>query len=332
MGALHAIMWVIVIILILIICIKLRFAEKIASGGGEIGHDAGDALHWHAKKVLNHGHIKRGKGGGRGSGKKTEWHKYKSWEEMREDEGATEEYFKARERLLKNPNLDWGEVMEAMKPKLAEKREYIGIANLKEDGKTLYIEKCEAADGEGGEINFASIPSKTVARYADMPGLIIFHTHPNDERASPLPSSNDLATAIYLGATARFAASAVISKYGVITHGLDWDGYNAINSAKDWKLATLNMCYDVVAGHESIRSWKRFTLDEYFEFYPKYKLFAFVYPTGEYIGDNREKKWEWDIEGKCDYQLIQRHLNDINRHLNRKTGDETLDVEKIELD
>lgn len=171
---------------------------------------------------------------------KKRWDSYKSWKEMLTDEGAKNEYFRLRSAVLSYPNLDWSKVMEEMKPKLFESREYIGVASLEADGKTLRVVASEPSPTGIGETKsettIAGVPSNLVAKYADMPGIILFHTHPADIRCSPLPSSHDLSAAIYFGATSRFAACAVISRYGVLAHGLDWSAYKSINSARDWSL------------------------------------------------------------------------------------------------
>jgi hypothetical protein len=332
---------VIIFIIILIILVLLIKVNKFVSGGGmPHRHDIGDSLHKYACGLLTDERptaLKRG-GNGHAKGRKVPWHAYKTWEALHQNDAATTEYFAAREKLIKNPNLDWSEVLKVMTPKLKDTREFIGIINLKNDGKTLYVESYEAApesdvNTSKSDLYYASVPSKLVSKYADKPGLIIFHTHPADIKVSPLPSSNDLSAAIYLGAASRFAASVVISRYGVVMYGLDWPAYDIINNAEDWKLATLNMSYDIVAAHESIRSWRKYTLNEYLDFYPKYNLFAIVFPSPEFIADNRRGALQWNIEAPTDNELVQRHLNDIKNHIkNRKRAKNTLNVEEIRFD
>lgn len=246
---------------------------------------------------------------------KTKWYDYDTWEELENDEDASAEYFKQRSEVLENPNLDWSLVLADMLPKLEENKEYIGIANLIND--KLRIVASEASPLIAGESNsettFAGVPGDLVAKYASRPGLILFHTHPADIRGSPLPSSHDLSTAIYFGATSRFAACAVISRYGVIMHGLDWSAYKAINEAKDWKLATLNISHDIVAAHEAIRSWSPYTNADYLAFYPRHQMLLFVYPSAEMVGDSR-KTYSWNIEHPIDHGLIMEHGQDILDH------------------
>lgn len=248
---------------------------------------------------------------------KKPWDEYDTWDELENDEDASAEYFKQRSEVLENPNLDWSLVLADMLPKLEENREHIGIASLMRDKKTLKIVASEASPLIAGESNsettFAGVPGDLVAKYASRPGLILFHTHPADIRGSPLPSSHDLSTAIYFGATSRFAACAVISRYGVIMHGLDWSAYKAINEAKDWKLATLNISHDIVAAHEAIRSWSPYTNADYLAFYPRHQMLLFVYPSAEMVGDSR-KTYSWNLEHPIDHGLIMEHGQDIIDH------------------
>jgi len=297
-------------------------------------HPVGIALHDHARSLdtvvgvqatgpdgyLPHTHSKQGgaKGEKKAPKPKKLWTEYDTWEELHKDPGAVDAYFKQRAAVLNNPDLDWDPVLKEMNPKLKENREYIGVVNLAADGKTLYLARSEASPVEAGtlesETAFASVPGDLVAKYADRPGLFIFHTHPADPRGSPLPSSHDLASALYFAATSRFAASAVISRYGVLVYGLDWESYRAIHDAKDWKLALLNMSHDVVAAHESIRSWSKHTLGEYIAFYPRHRMVFFHYPSSEMVGDSRRYQFLWDLETPIDHELISSQSDDIGAH------------------
>jgi hypothetical protein len=246
------------------------------------------------------------------------WDEYDTWEALQKDEGALAAYIEQRAAVLNNPDLDWGPVLADMGPKLKENREHIGIASLAADGRTLRLVASEASPLEAGEMEsetaFAGVPGELVAKYASRPGLFLFHTHPADPRGSPLPSSHDLSTAIYFGATSRFAACAVISRYGVLVHGLDWSAYKAVNEAKDWKLAVLSLSHDVVAAHEAVRSWSAYTIADYLGFYPRHRLLMFVYPSPEMVGDSRRYSYLWNLESPIDHDLIAEHSKDIAEH------------------
>lgn len=258
-----------------------------------------------------------------GGGAALPWNKYKTWKSLQADKRALEAYFKVRATVLNNPDLDWSPVLTKVLPLLDENREFIGIADLAADGHTLQLTAIEASPLEAGTedgITFASIPSELVEKYASRPGLFLFHTHPADPRGNPLPSSHDLAAAIYFGATSRFAACAVISRYGVIVHGLDWSAYKAINVASDWQLATLNFSHDVVAAHEAIRSWASYDIPEYLNFYSRHRLLLFIYPSSEMIGDTRRFVYLWDLETPIDHELITEFSSEITEHYMKKSS------------
>jgi hypothetical protein len=302
-------------------------------------HSLGTALHDYARTLgpehalephpLERDHYgPHGRGGGAAPAAKSiakpiakpkkPWTDYGSWEELQKDEGAYHAYFQQRSDVLNNPDLDWGAVLADMEPKLREDREHIGVVNLDADGRTLRIVASEASPLIAGEMDsetaFAGVPGELVAKYAARPGLIIFHTHPADPRASPLPSSHDLATAIYFGATSRFAACAVISRYGVLVHGLDWAAYKALHEAKDWKLAVLSLSHDVVAAHEAVRSWSSWTVEDYLKFYPRHRMLMFVYPSPTMVGDSRRFSYLGNLESPIDHDLIREYGSDITDH------------------
>jgi hypothetical protein len=261
-------------------------------------------------------------GGAKGPRPKKPWTSYETWAALQKDAGATAAYFAERARVLNNPDLDWGPVLAVMGPKLQDNREYIGLVNLGADGRTLRLEAHEASPVETGslksETTFAAVPAELVAKYASRPALFLFHTHPADPRGSPLPSSQDLSVSVYFAAMARFAAHAVISRYGVLVFGLDWDGYKAIGEAKDWTLALLNLSHDVVVAHEAVRSWSTYTLQDYLGFYPRHRLLMFAWPTSEMIGDGRRFKYQWDLETPIDHEVIQEHSREIEKHVSEK--------------
>lgn len=346
---------ILVIILIILFILIIRATPNLILGGVEVKKKKpciGRAIHNHVKKLnksdsmgeydlsadnytfkttkhvhfanesvksnIEHDFVKIGAKGGSDK----EWFSYNSWDELKDNKKANEDYFRTRTKIINHPELDWSEVLNTMRPLLDEDREYIGIANLKPDGKTLYIKAYEASTIKSNtmksELAFAGVPNSLVVKYANQPGLILFHTHPADRRASPLPSSHDLSTAIYLGATSRFAACAVISRYGVLMHGLGWDAYKAITSSPDWNLSTLNLSHDVVAAHEAIRSWSPHTPQEYLEFYPRHRLLMYTYPSPEMVGDSHSNMWVWDLEAPIDHEIIIDHSNDISNYISNK--------------
>jgi hypothetical protein len=252
---------------------------------------------------------------------KKHWTLFETWDKLQKDPIAKKEYLEDKNNVLKNPNLDWSEVTKEICPKLNELREYIGIINLRKGTNILYIKKYEGspttAGDENSETTFASIPSNLVNKYSNIVGLFMFHTHPADIRGSPLPSSYDLSAALYFGSISRFAASVIISRYGVLVYGLSQHGYKFLSKIKDYNLGVLNLSFDIIAAHESIRSWANWKLDDYVKFYDRYKMFLYIFPTPEYIADNVKDINEWNIINPISYELIIEHYDDINNYLNK---------------
>ena len=253
---------------------------------------------------------------------KKNWQSYKTWDDLKKDPGASAEYFAIRSEALNNPQYDWSHIYDIISPLLDEPREYVGVVGVEADNKTLKLIASEAspdAIGEGVSSNyFAGVPAELVGKYAERPALFFFHTHPADVRASPLPSSPDLATAIYFGATARFAASVVISRFGVLIYGLGWSGYKAINKANDWKLALLNYTHDTIAANESVRSWNWHNLRDYTDLYARMRLFFYTHPSPQMIAAGLHPPIMHSIESDIDHTIIDEYSADITRHLSGK--------------
>lgn len=268
---------------------------------------------------LSKGKVKQAKQSKQLGKKCQHWSLYDSWEKLQNDSIAKKEYLNDRNEILSNPNLDWSNVVEEIGPKLEELREYIGIINIKKGTNQLYIKKYEGsptnANDEKSKTTFASIPSELVNKYANMVGLFMFHTHPLDLRGSPLPSSYDLSAALYFGSISRFAASVIISRYGILMYGLSLSGYKFLSRSKDYNLAILNLSFDIIAAHESIRSWSKWKLSDYIDFYKRYKMFMYVFPSAEYIADNVKYDYEWNLTNPISHELIIDHYEDINNYL-----------------
>ena len=250
--------------------------------------------------------------------KKENWTKFDTWEKLQKNAIAKKEYLAQRNNVINDPNLDWSDVLTEINPKLKENREYIGVINLRPNTNKLYIVKYEgsptSSDEEDSDTTFASIPSELVNKYSNMVALFMFHTHPEDIRGSPLPSSHDLSAALYFGSISRFASSVIISRYGVLMYGLSTHGYNLLTKTKDYNLAVLNLSFDIISAHESIRSWTNWKLDDYVKFYEQYKMFMYIFPTSEYISDSVKLINEWNISQPVSYDLIMEHYNDIQNY------------------
>ena len=253
-------------------------------------------------------------GGARGPpAPKKPWTQYATWAEMYKDLGAFAEYSRLRADVMTSPKQDWTAVLAEIRPYLDHDREYIGVINLDPDGRTLRIAAFEASptgigegDDEGPNENYnAGIPEKIVAKYENRPALYLFHTHPNHPRSTTFPSSIDLASSIRLSANMRFAGDVVISRHGAMVVSLSYTGYKSVHAAKNVRLALANLVHDVVAAHEAVRSWSLFTIDEYFQFYPRHRLTCLVFPTAEMVADSHQNKYETDLESPVDHELMQ---------------------------
>jgi hypothetical protein len=159
-----------------------------------------------------------------------------------------------------------------------------------------------------------------VDKYAEKPALFFFHTHPRDPLGSNFPSSVDLSVSIIYGILGRYAASCIISTYGVFLYGLDWDGYKNVHESDDPTLAKFNLIHDVVASHESIRSWKSHSFQDYVDFYSRYQLFMIVYPSYELIGDIRHYQYSKIMTAPIDYDLIEWYAKLSKRRIMKKMG------------
>ena len=252
--------------------------------------------------------------------KRANWMQYTTWDALKKHRDATHTYLKDRNTVLNNGDLDWSKVLEIMNPKLFDLYEYIGLININDDNKTLYISELYRSDIKIGSINsettFASISGEMVYKVGRIPALFMFHTHPAHPECCPLPSSHDLATAIYYATAGQYAGSVIISRYGVLIYGLS--DYmmkyfsNKDLSQRELKLARLNYVHDVVAAHESIRSWGKHKLKDYINFYEQYRMFLYIYPSSEFVANH--DNIEHDLTDPIDLDVIEQHMDDIKEH------------------
>lgn len=251
------------------------------------------------------------------------WVQYQTWSKLRRHKQALQSYVQDKLSILSNPDLDWSKVLAFVVPKLYDSYEYIGLANIENDNKTMYVSEIYKSDIKIGAIDsettFASISSKLVEQVGRIPALFMFHTHPANVEACPLPSSQDLSTAIYYATNGHYAASMIISRYGVLLYGINDDmmKYFYRHNKKDFELARANYAHDVVAAHESMRSWGSHTLKDYVDFYERYRMFLYIYPSSEYVAQHKSRTF--DLLSPIDHEVIEIHKHDIDNIKNSKS-------------
>lgn len=256
-------------------------------------------------------HSKKSSNSTSGNKKKMEssvkWIDCDNWNEIMDNKTVFDHYLQEKNNLFKNLDLDWSDVLKHILPKLKHNKEYIGLLNIDINKKVL-IKSIESSstslNDETDDITFASIPTYLVEKYSNKPAMFIFHTHIADIRGSPLPSSHDLCTAIDLSARQMYAGNIIFSRYGIILYGLNEDGIKSIRNSKNPHLALLNLQHDVISAHEAMRSWSKYTLDDYIHFYNRNNMFFIIYPSSEFINENYNKKFISNLENKIDHELI----------------------------
>lgn len=328
------------ILIVTLIFLAVAIQSKLTTNSYKVGggnshndphHGLGDALHKHVRDTTaqvaigdkpyfthdltatkytggsryNQLHKSRTrKGGSEKSSIERHWTEFTTWEGLYKNKSALDVYLTDRANIINNPDIDWTNVLKEINPLLKEKIEYIGLINLEADGRTAKLVKYESSPSEESDMNFASITSELVEKYANRPALFIFHTHPSDEMASPLPSSHDLVTAIHLSALTRFAANIIISSYGVLMYGLDWDGYHTIHESENWDAALTDLSFDIASAHEARRSWVAHTLRNYLDFYPMHQLFMIPFSSSLMVSNSRNYTFYWNVDSPIDHDLL----------------------------
>ena len=236
------------------------------------------------------------------------WDEYQTWTELSRNQEASSEYMKDRAKALNDLQFDWTHVLAAVTPLLEEDREYIGLISPEKNGTTLRVVSMEASPTKAGDDKspnvFASVPPELVEKTSSRPALYIFHTHPSDRRANPLPSPADVSTAITMGYAGVYAANLVISRYGVILYTLGWGAYKSIHQSKSPELAMRHMRYDVASFLLGMRSWGDWSLDDYKKAYERYQLLMVVYPSPEYTAASHLLRFRSDVSAPSDFEFL----------------------------
>lgn len=255
----------------------------------------------------------------------TQWRSHESWESLSKDKAAYAQYSKDRADVLNSLDLDWTDVMRDVAPKLGDDREYIGLIDAVPAGGSgaarkwkLAVTTIEASPVVKGTTNdgitFASVPAELVEKVARKPAMFIFHTHPDDPKGSPLPSSTDVSTAISMAYAGMYAANVMISRYGAFLYAPSLQVFKDIRDSTDPDLAMRHFRHDAVAALESIRSWKEWTLGDYQRLFDMHKLLYVVYPTSTYTAHSYRLKFRSYQDAPSDEDILTYLRREIEEH------------------
>ena len=290
-------------------------------------HPLGDALGSFARGLdLERERVGGGVGGGAATGghagAKKHWTEFETYADLIGNGGKQlSEYENTHFNALNNPDFDWAPVLAKVNPLLADNHEYIGIVNVEADGRTLRLDGLEASPVKSGTVKdgltFASVPAAMVEKWARRPALFLFHTHPADPRGNPLPSTPDISTSIYFSSI-NWAINVVISRFGVFAYSVDREGLKSIHGSKNFPLAVANFSHDVVAAHQSVRSWSPHTMADQLEFFRRYRMYCYMWPTSEVVSAlGNPGLVTYDLLSPIDHEIIEMH-RDIGRRAMRQ--------------
>ncbi len=240
---------------------------------------------------------------------KKKWTDYDSWDELDRDKAARKQYWMDRKKFITDPEVEWSEFYKELKPMLSDSHEYIGIADVDEDG-FVRIKTFERSPKVGrSKYAIASISKTLAEKYLQRPAQFIFHTHPDKDGADPLPSSQDISVSILYSFLNRHFADVVVSKYGVhaMTVAPDYLQVFARKAGKNKNLGNelvLNYRLKVVAAHEAVSSWRIHRLRDRYDFYTRHGLVTLNYPTPKYVADAHAFSLQGDIGSAPDVPLI----------------------------
>ena len=321
----------IVVVVIVILCILIAFllthringeGPQIFRGGSDPPHSVGDTLHDIRKRQTAKGKISPPSllnslrlsahpvatiqhHGGREALRNTKkpkprksWTEYKTWDALYKDEGAHIAYWDDIANVINKLDLDWGDVRAELGDKLYDNREWVGRINLVK-GKPKIIELIPSphAIGEGPLSKQASamVPADVVAKLEAKPALFVFHTHPGEGPASTMPSPTDVAGAMHIALSGRFAADLVISPYGVFMYGPNYEFRHAVQSAETFEKAQLTLyrrVADMLAAMEGSRSWSSpWSLETHTNMFRRYDVEYVAFPTDKYAQADRRQMY-----------------------------------------
>lgn len=311
MDADAVILLVVLVLAAVVAAICLRLAGMLPSarrpvavvGGAEGGHPFGEAIaDFRLRRVMDDdgalgmpppasavGPRPVFAGAERRAKPRKHWTECETWEELQRDKDLHAAYWKDVEKALVDLDLDWSDVRGELQKAVYDDREWAGRINIV-GGRPKIVELVPSPHrvGEGPLEDGAAamVPHEVVERISQTPALFFFHTHPGLVPGGTTPSTSDIAMALDIAYTGRFAADLVISPYGVFLYTPSPGFRKAIwknKNPKEAQVALLRRTADVVAAFGGAASWTSpWTLETYESFMRNYGVEYIVFPTDLY--------------------------------------------------
>jgi hypothetical protein len=346
LRALKVLVMVLVVLLVVLVALLVRGRKPLAmatGGGAGARRSFSDALlrvrkeqtrqdarppprHALESRPRSVAQVRRYGGAAKKKGRRPKprkpWTKYKTWEKLDADEGARAAYWRDVDEVLGALDLDWSDVRTELAEKIRDDREWAGRINLVK-GKPKIVELVPSphAVGEGPLPRQAAamVPGELIARLEAKPGLFMFHTHPGEVGGSTMPSPIDIAGAMHIAYTGRYAADLVVSPYGVFMYTPNAAFRRAVwadNTPAEARLALYRKISDLLAGLGGSRSWESpWTLDNFVAMIRRYDVEYVIFPTDKYAWADRRQAYtsppEVDHEHLHDYQARVKELEEV---------------------
>lgn len=233
------------------------------------------------------------------------WQSFDKWSDLKNDRDEYSKFLQCRTTVLNGCNLDWGPAYIGITSLLDDDMEYIGIANIDNDGKTVYIKRMDKAD-KYGHVGSHEISGKLLEEYSNIVGAFIFHTHKLDKSYSWYPSSSDLIASVHYAYQKRFIASVVFSGYGTIVYSPELYAINEIYSHdKASQLLHLYIyMFNIATTMESQSSWSPHSHMVIMDSIRKLQMVILIYPTSYYISLIRSINPRIGSHSKIDFSQI----------------------------
>jgi hypothetical protein len=164
------------------------------------------------------------------------------------------------------------------------------------------------------------VPAEVMQKLEDKPGLFLFHTHPGEVAGSATPSAQDMAGAMHIGYTQRYAGEVVVSPYGVFLYTPSGETRQRIwgadpddpNREKKAALTMFRYAADLLGAFNGARSWEPWSLEDYASLARRYGMEYIVFPNDSYIQQEHRRYFtspeEIDHTTHQNYQALIKEL------------------------